>query len=102
MIEAHKRKLRISSKIQMSDGTFGISLNLAEHLPLGCNNIFVYVVKDGKIKHKRVCLPHQVYLEDIMKQTENMEYPMYFEPYFPKFDSIAIVEPEEIREKKNE
>lgn len=96
MIEAHKRRLRISSNIQMSDGSFGISLNLGEHLPTGCNEVLVYVVKEGKICHKRVCLPHQVYLEELMKQTENMKYPMYFEPHFPKYPSISIMEEKEV------
>lgn len=92
MIEAHKRKLRLSHKITMSDGTFGISLGLKEFLPEGCGSIVFYVVKEGKICYKRVCLPHQIYLEELMKLTENMKYPAYFEPYFPKFDSISMME----------
>lgn len=96
MIESHNRKLRISNKIVMRDGTFGIWLNLQEHLPKGCDSVLVYVVKEGKVCHKRICLPHQVYLERLMKETEDMKYPMYFEPHFPSYDSIAIVEPEDL------
>lgn len=86
-----KRELRINSKISMRDGNFGIWLNLKKHLPTGCDAVLVYVMKTGKKEHKRVCLPHQVYYEDIIEQTENMKYPMFFEPHYPKYKPFMIV-----------
>lgn len=63
-----------------------------EHLPKDCSIMKIWVEKDGKRIHEQTLLPHQLYLEKLLKITENMRYPLYYEPVYPEYPKCVYVE----------
>jgi len=95
---------QINGDIKMSDSTFGITLELWEHMP---KNVFAekmlleIIDKNGNIINKYVLLPHQLYLHNLKEMSHNGEYDVFVTPKFQEYERIKIFEDESQIENKS-